>query len=1214
MSPPEVLTSESQNQPSGSQSQPSGSQLSGTIDSQDVFRLILQQNQQMAEQNARLMAMMDRLNTQEAQVRAKQISSPEFIIESLASNIREFCYDPDNGMVFDRWYQKYEDLFLKDGENLDDAAKVRLLLRSLSVSVHDKYVNFLLPKHYREYSFADTVSKLKQLFGMRTTLFSKRYQCFQLSKKSEEDFVTYAATVNKRCEDFELNRITADQFKSLIFICGLRSSKEADIRTRLLSKLESDGECKLDTLINECQWLQNLKHDTALIEQKSSISASVCAVNQKKYQSKPSAQAHQSKDSKNSSIPKTPCWQCGGMHFVRECPFANHTCKSCNKVGHKEGYCSCISVKPNTGGKEFKNKKKSTVNGVFEVNQVNSEVRRKFITVIICGVKIKLQFDTASDISIISKETWKNLGSPELKPSKSEAKTTSGKPLHLIGELACSITLGGVIKDGTCFVTTHPSLNLFGLDWIELFKLWSQPLSAICNQVRSMHSPIQFYKTAFPNVFKETLGHCKKTKVKLNLKQEARSVFKPKRPVPFTSVAKVDAELDRLEQLDIITPVDFSQWAAPIVTVRKPNGKIRICADYSTVLNAALEANNYPLPVPDDIFTKLNGCKFFSIIDLSDAYLQVEVDDDSKELLTINTHRGLYRFNRLAPGVKSAPGAFQQLMNGMIADLQGVESFLDDIIVFSKTEMEHHQRLEALFKRLEEYGFHLREEKCSIFQQEIKYLGHIVDKNGLRPNPAKIEAIVKMPAPTDISSLRSFLGAVNFYGKFVKKMHQLRRPLDALLKKDVQFNWSSICQQSFEKIKEVLQSGLLLTHYDPKLEIIIAADASKSGIGAVAMHRFPDGSLKAIAHASRTLTQAEVGYSQIEKEGLALIFAVTKFHRMILGRKFTLQTDHQPLLRMFGSKKGIPLHTANRLQRWALTLLCYDFEIEYVSTTQFGYADMLSRLINHYTKSDEDFIIAAIQFEKDIEVPLDEAVGILPITFKMVLKNTSKCPVLQKVISFIQQGWPSNKSSIEDEKIRQFFPYREALSVVKGCIMMADRLIIPFNFHRRILKRLHRGHPGIERMKSIARSHVFWPKIDNAIEDFVKQCNSCAAQSKSQRKVPLQSWPLTVHPWERIHMDFAGPFFGQYFLVVVDAHSKWPEVKIVQSPTTSSVTEFLDELFSRFGVPTTVVSGNGSQLPRSYLPCSAKQTESSTSKQHRTIHSPMTRRRDSLTR
>ncbi|XP_055526910.1 uncharacterized protein K02A2.6-like [Wyeomyia smithii] len=1042
---------------------------SSGAENQGILKLILKQNKQKAEQNARLMAMMERFNNQEAPARPS--SSPEFIIESLASNIGEFCYDPENGNVFDRWFQKYKDLFIKDGSKLDDAAKVRLLLRSLSVTVHDKYVNFVLPTHPRDFSFEDTVKKLKQLFGMRTTLFSKRYQCFQISKRTEEDYVTYAAAVNKRCEDFELNRITADQFKSLIFICGLRSPKVADVRTRLLAKLESEGEgeCKLETLINECQRVQNLKHDTALVEQKSSINASVCAIKQKKQVSNPTVP--QSKDNKLSSGPKTPCWQCGGMHYVRECPFANHTCKSCNKIGHKEGYCNCNSVKPNVGGTKNK-KKKSTVNGVFAVNQTD-------------------------------------MGKPRItEAATDQAKTASGKPLHLIGELGCPITLGKIIKNGTCYVTTHPNLNLFGLDWIELFELWSHPLSAICNHVRSIsiQPPIEQYKAAFPNVFKETLGLCKKTRVKLFLKQDARPVFKPKRPVPFTSVVKVDAEIDRLERLGIITPVNFSQWAAPIVTVKKPNGKVRICADYSTGLNAALEPNNYPLPVPDDIFTKLNGCKFFSIIDLSDAYLQVEVDDESKQLLTINTHRGLYRFNRLAPGVKSAPGAFQQLMNGMIADLDGVESFLDDIFVYSRTELEHHRRLTAPFKRLEEYGFHLREEKCSILQRQIKYLGHIVDANGLRPDPAKVEAISKMPAPTDVTSLRSFLGAVNFYSKFVRQMHQLRHPLDALLKKDVRFHWSSTCQLSFEKIKQMLQSDLLLTHYDPNLDIIIAADASKTGIGAVALHRFPDGSMKAIAHASRSLTQAEVGYSQVEKEGLALVFGVTKFHRMILGRKFTLQADNQPLMRIFGSKKGIPPHTANRLQRWALTLLCYDFEIEYISTTQFGYADVLSHLIDSHTKSDEDFIIATIQLEEDVEVSLNEAL----------------------VIQYNQKGWPSSASSIEDDSVRQFYPYRESVAVVKGYLMMSDR------FH----------------------------------------CNHGRNQ-----------------PWERIHIDFAGPFFDQYFLVVVDAHSKWPEVKIVQSPTTPAVTEFLDELFSRFGDPETVVSDNGSQFTSDHFAAFCKEHE-----------------------
>ncbi|XP_055590370.1 uncharacterized protein K02A2.6-like [Uranotaenia lowii] len=960
----------------------------------------------------------------------------------------------------------------------------------------------------------------QQLFGVRISLFNKRYQCFQVTKQPEEDYITYAGLVNKRCEDFELNRITADQFKSLIFICGLRSPKESD---RLLSKLESEGEgeCKLETLIIECQRLHNLKSDTAMLERKQPTTASICAINKKKPSYQPASTSKEP-----SSVPRSPCWQCEGMHFVRDCQFSNHTCKVCNKTGHKEGYCNCFSAKPSAESKRKpKRKQKPNVNGIFAINRESSSAPRKFLSVIIDGVMLRLQFDTASDITVLSKRSWEKLGSPPLLPTGTQAKTASGNSLNIIGQLQCSITLGNTTKSGLCYVTNHQHLNLFGLDWIEMFELWSLPLSTICNQVQTNQATsIQHYKAAFPNVFNNTLGHCKKTKVQLFLKPDARPVFKPKRPVPFTSVAKVDAEIDRLEKLGIITAVDFSQWAAPIVVVRKP-----------------------------------------------------EVDDKAKNILTINTHRGLYRFNRLAPGVKSAPGAFQQLMNGMIADLEGVESFLDDIIVFSKTFDDHHKFLIALFNRLEEYGFHLREEKCNILQHRIKYLGHIVDADGLHPDPAKVEAIAKMPPPSDVTTLRSFLGAVNYYAKFVREMHQLRRPLDALLKKDVKFHWSRECQQSFDRFKAILQSDLLLTHFDPSLETIVAADASKSGIGAVIMRRFPDGSLKAIAHAAKSLTQAEVGYSQVEKEGLALVFAVTKFHRMLLGRKFTLQTDHQPLLRIFGSKKGIPLHTANRLQRWALTLLCYDFNIEYVSTNQFGYADVLSRLINNHTKPDEDFIIAVVQLEEDVRVPLDEAISSLPLTFRMVREATSRNPTLQKVIQFIHAGWPSS-NNIEDAAVRQFYPHRESLSVIQNCLMMTDRLVIPECFRQRILKQLHRVHPGIERMKAIARSHVFWPKIDAAIETFVKQCGNCASHSKSPPKLPPQPWPQAKTPWERIHVDFAGPFFDQHFLVVVDAHSKWPEIRILRSPSTSAVVEFLEELFARFGNPSTIVSDNGSQF------------------------------------
>lgn len=517
--------------------------------------------------------------------------------------------------------------------------------------------------------------------------------------------------------------------------------------------------------------------------------------------------------------------------------------------------------------KKRKGKQSTQANHIHSINKVGAP-QRKFVTVLINDKPVDLQLDCGSDIIIISEQSWRKLGSPACTQTSHHAKTASGDHLPLRGELQCRMTINDETRRGTCYVTTVKHLNLLGLDFIDAFDMWSRPLNSICNQVN--HSNFDpdcgnRYLTQFPEVFRDTLGHCTRTKITLFLKQDAKPVFRPKRPVPFHAVQQVDEELARLQQLGIITPVDFSEWAAPTVVVKKPGGKVRVCSDYSTGLNAVLEPHHYPLPTPDEIFAKLSGSKLFSIIDLSDAYLQVEVDDVSKKLLTINTHRGLFQFNRLAPGVKSAPGAFQQLMISMIAGIEGVDSFLDYIIVYAATKAGHDKALNALFTRLQEFGFRLRLEKCSFNQPSIKYLGHIVDCKGIPPVPAKISAIVNMPRPTDITTLRSFLGAVNFYGKFVREIHLLRRPLDNLLKKDTEFVWNPQCQDAFSNIKKVLQSDLLLTHFNPALDIIVAGDASKTGVGAVIMHSFPDGHVKAIAHASRTLTNTEQNYSQVEK-------------------------------------------------------------------------------------------------------------------------------------------------------------------------------------------------------------------------------------------------------------------------------------------------------------------------------------------------------------
>ncbi|XP_058811075.1 uncharacterized protein K02A2.6-like [Topomyia yanbarensis] len=268
--------------------------------------------------------------------------------------------------------------------------------------------------------------------------------------------------------------------------------------------------------------------------------------------------------------------------------------------GHREGYCNSSKKSQRSSRKG----KHSVASKMVVVNVCNVQKRRRFVSVALDGTQVRLQLDTASDITVISQQIWKKIGSPRLSPATVKAKAASGN----------------------------------------------------------------------------------------------------------------------------ILPLD--EWAAPIVVVRKANGNIRICGDYSTGLNSTLQPHQYPLPLPEYIFAKLTNCKIFSQIDLSDAFLQVEIDEQYRHLLTINTHRGLYHYNRLPPGVKVAPGAFQQLIDTMLAGLKGTSGYLDDVIVGGETQEEHDRNLEAVLQRIQDFGFTIRAEKCSFSKQQIRYLGHIFDRRG----------------------------------------------------------------------------------------------------------------------------------------------------------------------------------------------------------------------------------------------------------------------------------------------------------------------------------------------------------------------------------------------------------------------------------------------------------------------------------------------------
>ena len=238
-----------------------------------------------------------------------------------------------------------------------------------------------------------------------------------------------------------------------------------------------------------------------------------------------------------------------------------------------------------------------------------------------------------------------------------------------------------------------------------------------------------------------------------------------------------------------------------------------------------------------------------------------------------------------------------------------------------------------VFEKLQEYGSKVKEAKCDFFLPEIKYLGHIINRNCRRLDSVKANAIRNIPAPDNVQALQSFLGLANFYRGFIKNMQNLREPLNELFKKNKPWLWTPECQVSFEKIKKTLTSDLSLTRYDLSLDIIVASDASSYGIGVCILHKPPDGSRKAVAHESRSLLPAEKQYSQIEKEALGI-----------------LQTDHKPLITIFGSKKGLPVYTANRLLRLGTILLNYNFKIEFLTSKNICHADSLSRLIPRQAK------------------------------------------------------------------------------------------------------------------------------------------------------------------------------------------------------------------------------------------------------------------------
>lgn len=1120
-------------------------------------------------------------------------------------------YSSETGLSFDESnesFKTYEQRFAQfvEANGIEQGKQRAVFLSVVGAKTFSLLTDLLAPKKLSDCTLEDLLKALREFYVPKKNVLSERYSFRARKQQNGETVAEYVAALKGLATTCEFGSTLDEQLRDQL-VYGITSK---ELRTKLLSAAYGE-KLKWAKVMDIVHNFESTTSSLKTIQQTPLRTDSVSS-----YKGK--AHARQ-KDSERKQKPHAAsggdnaCYRCQREgHSPANCKYKDFQCRACNKKGHLERACRSkesgkhsggqrasarggpaerdtlyvVREPPDKGTSAARNQRSASptegaayapgqppgtencaetespgVTKDYELFTVkgDSEYVKPYMVMVRCnGLKIKMEVDTGAAMSVMSEKLYnKRFKKCKLQPCDVRLKTYSSEPIALMGQIQVKVQCGEQTKQLMLLVAKGSGPTLMGRNWIQHLHLdWSRvnhlPVTDPVSDMYERYSP----------VFNADRGVISGVKAKLRVMENANPKFCKARSVPYALSEAVDKQLAKLQEMGVCTPVEYSEWATPIVCIPKTNGDVRICGDYKVTINPWLEVDKYPLPKTQDLFAKLAGGKYFTKLDLTQAYQQVELDDESKQYLTINTPKGLYQMNRLPYGIASSPAIFQRIMDQILQGLPKVVCYLDDILITGSTEAEHWENVEQVLQRLQDRGIRVNRDKCSFSQPSVTYLGHKIDSEGLHPVPEKVEAIVNASAPKNVTELRAFLALLTYYGKFMENLSTIIKPMTVLLQKDSQWNWSTQCQAAFEKAKSQLASSSVLTHFDPQLPILLACDASAYGLGAVISHKMTDGSERPIAYASRTLSKTEINYSQIEKEALGIIFGVQKFRDYLYGRKFVLVTDHKPLVKILGPKTGVPALAAARLQRWALLLSAYQYDIVYKASLEHANADGLSRL---------PLQKEAPQSNPEFRVSWLESV---PVSAKDIKKETDKDKILTKVRHLTQAGWPKH---VSEGELKPYWNRRDELTVEADCVLWGLRVIIPTSLRPKMLNELHEEHLGIVRTKALARSYFWWPSLDDEIEAMVNDCLTCKHNRHAPNKAPVHPWKWPELPWERIHIDFAEKGKHQ-FLLVSDAYSRWPEVKLMASTTATATVEAMRGLFAAHGLPLVVVSDNGPQL------------------------------------
>lgn len=709
--------------------------------------------------------------------------------------------------------------------------------------------------------------------------------------------------------------------------------------------------------------------------------------------------------------------------------------------------------------------------------------------------------------------------------------------------------------------------------------------------------------------------------VKHRIELEDETPFKERsRPIPPNMFQEVKQHIQQLLDIDVLRP-SSSPWSSNVVLVKKKDGSLRLCVDFRR-LNKQVKKDSYSIPTIEELLNNLKGATFFTSLDLSYGYHQVEIEEQHKERTAFSISSiGFFEYNRMPFGLTNAPGCFQRLMDTVLDGINRSKClvYLDDIIIMSCTPEEHVQILDEVMSRLHAAGLKLKPPKCHFMKRKIAYLGHIVSENGLECDPRLTDPVRTWPTPKDQKTLLQFLGFTGFYRKFIEGYASIARPLTQLLggpkksskqakknkdkeKKPVkeyspaetpEWRWGPEQQQAFEELKRCLTSPPILALPDFELPFLLRTDASRQGLGAI-LYQQQDGHYRVIAYASRALSKAEQNYSAHRLEFLALKWAVTvKYHAYLCGKEFIIHTDHNPLTYLLTTAK---LDATGH--NWLSQLANYTFRVIYKPGRSNIDADSLSRrpvseeveeeftpemftaLTDKLLYDDEDGAAICLTVQ---QMPL-ESQG--EVTAIVDWQEAQKQDVsLARALELVAAGFNRSELSSEDPAVARLV--LEPLEVVDGILYRRSKtfqqVVVPLKWRQKVFAILHEdmGHLGRDRVLHLARERFYWPGMAKEIELRIQQCHRCLRSKHPHlsHKAPLKSI-ITSEPLQLVCMDYLGLETSKggynYMLVITDHFTKYAVAIPTRNQSAVTTARVLIQHFIQpFGLPSRIHSDQG---------------------------------------